>query len=861
MKMLSKMKTVLMGNRLKPWMFYMSLVLLFILVGAWGQPPVQEFDKRIVASEFFKDEWGDSYGICEVPRLSSVSDVNPPFTGGQCLKRNPGNTAWVGGQCGTGGGSGFDFDSASADQQHNWVFPIGQKPLTASINFTTGACPTGWGTNCWSAEPRAIVGSYSGVNGGAPPSDIVLLSNTRIAYASATDKRATSVWVGSTQYPVEFIAHNGTLGVREVVYSTLQTAIPGTNWQNVRFEFSDGSFSPATEGSLVQRTADKEELIDYLGLQGFSPSQGNIYPPTKAILKSGTNISLDHSDTNNTITINSTATGGSSSSEGVGRFIALPAVPTDLTSYPNGQILRIQPPPTTAVPDPDGEWREVLGADAGELHSFRTLFEADSTNPARALWAVGTDLNYGYSSFGDVFGELYTADGGKAFTASNTPIMRMEIEQEVATVTPNVGGNIYGFTTTYTLLIRKTDLATAPATIYVRYYTGPPASGNQVTTVQFSKGADNSAHAYHTYIDSSGADILTEDILSIKYFSLFTSNPPTGDQLSNPLNFHEAKTTVVRDPPPADWAKPGNTESIPLAKLSNSPDRLFIGSSFPASPKTGDVFIFDTDVASGLDWRVPGYTDGAPQRVWTTTNRYVSPSIISYGYSRFGYGLCSWVDGSSQPYNNNYFSFVASQRGSNLFCIRNIPGKTLKTLTVNGTSRSNLTVNQTTSQYIRYNSPFGYSSFGRTSRIQIEFTDGTFYTWLSNTVGAISSAKKGDIAKFDGTRWVRQTISFAEEKTPRRVSRLPPTASSVKGEEVYVTADYTTTNPVATIKAEKYVFNGVAWVVPIPQQFRSDADTTGQLFQPKCFWLGTSTQLTAATKTEGCMYMVPKTSQ
>ena len=505
---------------------------------ARGQPPVQEFDKRIVASDFFKDEWGDSYGICEVPRLTAVTDVTGPFTGGQCLKRNSGNTAWVGGQCGTGGGSGFDFDSASADQQHNWVFPIGQKPLTASINFRTGACPSGWGTNCWSAEPRAIVGSYTG---SAPPSDIVLISNTRIAYASATDKRATSVWVGSTQYPVEFIAHNGTLGVREVVYSTLQTQIPGTNWQNVRFEFSDGSFSPATEGSLVQRTADKEELIDYLGLQDFSPSQDNIYPPTKAILKSGTNISLDHSDTNNTITINSTATGGSSS-EGDGRFIALETTPTDLRSYANGQVLRVNTPAP-------GKWLEVQGADANERHSFRTVFEADSANPAQATWAVGTDLNYGYSSFGDVFGKLYTADGGKAFTVSNTPIMRMEIEQEVATVTPNVGGNIYGFTTTYTLLIRKTDLATAPATIYVRYYTGPPASGNQVTTVQFNKGADNSAHAYHTYIDSSGADINTEDILSIKYFSLFTSNPPTGDQTSNPLQLHDAKSLEEIDKP------------------------------------------------------------------------------------------------------------------------------------------------------------------------------------------------------------------------------------------------------------------------------------------------------------------------
>ena len=546
-------------------LFFSLFFVAFCNWTAEAQPPVQEFDHRIVASDFFKDEWGDNYGICEVPRLTAVTDVTGPFIGGQCLKRNPGNTAWVGGTCGGGGQGGFDFDSASADPQHNWIFPLGVKPLTASINFTTAACPSGWGTNCWSAEPQAIVGSYTGVNNGAPPSDIVLLSNTRIAYASATDKRATSVWVGTTQYKVEFIAHNGTLGVREVVYSTLQTPLPGTNWQNVRFEFSDGSFAPATEGSLVQRTADKEELIGYLGLTQFVPNEANIYPVVKDILTAGTNVEIDPSDANNSITINSIATGGSgSSSEEDGRFIALETTPTDLTDYANGQVLRVNTPAP-------GKWLEVQGADSDERHSFRTEFEADSANPAQASWTVGTDLNYGYSSFGDVFGELYTADGGKAFTPTNTPVMRMEIEQEVATVTPNVGGNIYGFTTTYTLLIRKTDLESAPSAIYARYYTGPPGSGNQVTTVEFMKGTDNAMHDYHTYIDRSGADINTAEILSIKYFNLFTSNPATGDQTSNPLQLHDAKSLTE-----IDAYTPPETGTTIKNKLSNltGPQRL-----------------------------------------------------------------------------------------------------------------------------------------------------------------------------------------------------------------------------------------------------------------------------------------------
>ena len=68
-------------------------------------------------------------------------------------------------------------------------------------------------------------------------------------------------------------------------------------------------------------------------------------------------------------------------------------------------------------------------------------------------------------------------------------------------------------------------------------------------------------------LDNTGADISTEQILSIKYFNLFTSNPATGDQTSNPLELHDSKSAVERDPPPAEWARTGNTAVIPPAKI------------------------------------------------------------------------------------------------------------------------------------------------------------------------------------------------------------------------------------------------------------------------------------------------------
>ena len=42
----------------------------------------------------------------------------------------------------------------------------------------------------------------------------------------------------------------------------------------------------------------------------------------------------------------------------------------------------------------------------------------------------------------------------------------------------------------------------------------------------------------------------------------------------------------------------------------------------------------------------------------------------------------------------------------------------------------------------------------------------------------------------------------------------------------------------------------------VPQQFRSDAITTGQFFQPTEFWSGTETQLASVTRKAGGIYIV-----
>ena len=458
------------------------LALLFVF-GAFAQPPIQSYDQQIQRSDFFAEEY-PNYPVCKIENLTMIDDVSDG-TVGQCLKKLT-STTWGGGACGTGGGSGFDFDSAQADQQHAWKFAVQQLPLTASINFVTGACPSGWGTNCWSQEPRAIVGSYVGVNGGSPPSDVVLISNTRIAYASASNKRATSVWLGNTQYKVDFIAHNGLLGTRQVVYSTLSTPLPGTNWQNLRLEFSDGTFAPATTGTAVNRTTDKANLIQYLNLQAFNPSQSNLYPAIKDIIKAGSNVTLSPSDSNNTLTIGSTGGGG-------GTLEAYDRVPSDLSSFTNNQIIPVN--------NPYQRWLELTGSNT--QHGFKVDGAVDPNNAN----------NYGASYTGDMYGSLSTEEGGQPLSEISSCIERFEVQM-------NSGGD-----DTLTVLIKKTCLPTAPATIYYRIYQKPVGTdGDELATGSLNKGADNPAHTYHTYLSPSGdgtANLLWSDKENVKYVEIF----------------------------------------------------------------------------------------------------------------------------------------------------------------------------------------------------------------------------------------------------------------------------------------------------------------------------------------------------
>ena len=224
-----------------------------------------------------------------------------------------------------------------------------------------------------------------------------------------------------------------------------------------------------------------------------------------------------------------------------GKFFAIDTLPSDLSQFANGQVLVVNKPAPVRL-------LEVVGADSNERHSFQMRSGDDSNNPVQSSWVIGTNLNYGYSSFGDVFGTLQTADGGKALTPDDTPVMRIEFERNITGV-PAGANRQYSSTWSLTVLIRKTDLPSPPSRIWVRFYSGPPHSTNEVDTVQLMLGTGNALQDFHTYTEVAGESVSGEDRGDIRYVNFFTASPATNDQTSNPLQLHAIKTTNEIDSP------------------------------------------------------------------------------------------------------------------------------------------------------------------------------------------------------------------------------------------------------------------------------------------------------------------------
>ena len=807
---------------MKDKLFLLLLSILFL-----GAVPQTITDRQLVFSEAVQALYPDE-GVCSLT-LGQVSDVTDNASANQCLKKNADGTAWVGGVCGDGVDSVIYRDNFTIPTQAVSITLASAntrafheiRAFTAPASITTGVVQeTGKGIRItadgiYTLDLQIAIeltASGPGEWGISLLRTNGLTGDDEVVHDSAVISMHTERLSSADEDYVESL-HLGPLQLNENDY--IYVAFSYGSSTTTAFNLSV-SPAPLTSTLVIQKLENvfNDAIQGPAGPAGPTGPAGPRGPPGPQGPGAGAETFALLTDTPSAYTgeggkfvaVKDDVTGlefvdAPTGGGGGQTLIAIENTPTDLTPYSQGQILPIN------TPSP-GKWVEVSGADAGERHSFRTVFEADSTNTAQAQWQVGTDLNYGYSSFGDVFGQLFTADGGKPFTASNTPVMRMEIEQEVATRTQRNPQGDYDFTfnTTYTLLIRKTDLASPPANAFARYYTGPPGEDNQVATVEFMKGPDNPAHNYHTYIDRNGADISEEDLLSITYFNLFTSSPATGDQTTNPLELHESKDVEDFTAVPATWARVGQTAPVGVDYSARSADttkslKLAVEETTPAVPET----------TTGVFSNITFYARGSTTFIYTNPNFARSRGDPQRGSASIENDnlLQIRIFGGSLSYSNEYYV---------LFTPNFFTGKSDFNFLIGSNSYS-LTINSgNPSELISAKIPSGADRVTPSS-----------LTKMMN----ISYVENG------------QTKYIFEQTTPGSPESKADTTLDQTG-----TLTWLQTGIDADIEAK------------VPQQFRSDATTSTTRFQPKCFEMGTSAQITAITpKVENCFYITLKTGQ
>ena len=180
---------------------------------------------------------------------------------------------------------------------------------------------------------------------------------------------------------------------------------------------------------------------------GVSPTQSNVYNPTKSILKAGANITITPNDTAQELTI-----AGSS-----GGLVALDRRPTNLSSYQLNQVLRVN------SPDP-GQWLQ-LQQNTGSVHGFKLTTAVDMEGAKvenRGISIVGTGQ----------YGSVATVEG-RELNRDTSPLGRLEFQFDEGG--PGTSDDTY----TLQVLIRRLDLPSADRNlnnIGLATFEGPPSS-------------------------------------------------------------------------------------------------------------------------------------------------------------------------------------------------------------------------------------------------------------------------------------------------------------------------------------------------------------------------------------------------
>ena len=225
-------------------------------------------------------------------------------------------------------------------------------------------------------------------------------------------------------------------------------------------------------------------------------TQENIYPACKAILKAGTGVGITEDDSNSTLTISATGTAETASTiktkletltgndrlsataikdlptGGSSKLIALETLPTDFSSYDEGQVLRIK------TPSP-GQWiRVIKNTDFRHALKLNTGLDTEGNNVTN----VGVNL-VGTGKLGSV-----ETQEGSTLTQTTSPLLRAEFQADLGG--PGTSDDDYNVQ----VLIRKSALTgddLTRGTLHMALYDDVPSSDTFVDIFPLAKQASD----------------------------------------------------------------------------------------------------------------------------------------------------------------------------------------------------------------------------------------------------------------------------------------------------------------------------------------------------------------------------------
>ena len=206
------------------------------------------------------------------------------------------------GQQGPPGAVGnLDFSLPAVSTQEDVKFFV-QESSTGITNITPVARPANVSNNL---GPEVWVAGSLGTTLVPLDDNIKAIGDAGVLYKDRRTKTVKNIWLGSTEYSVNWQVEDGSVAGVTTDFSALNNKLPAGPWNNLKVEFTDGTFTPQVGTGTKLGTLDRSQLHDILDVKGIAPTKENIYQAEKSILKAGTNVTITPDDGRNELTISS----------------------------------------------------------------------------------------------------------------------------------------------------------------------------------------------------------------------------------------------------------------------------------------------------------------------------------------------------------------------------------------------------------------------------------------------------------------------------------------------------------------------------------------------------------------------------